>query len=106
MLRNGNHAQINRELRKLHLRWWHAPRTHLEKILTAAGVPQQVIDQVPDVVETCRECRACTKPGPSPTPVVDLIVKQNEQVEADILFYKQYQIWHMLDRSDRWHTGQ
>ena len=32
-------------------------------------------------------------------------MSQNEQVEADILFYKTYMAWHMLDRADRFHAG-
>ena len=37
----GTEAQITRELRKLHLRWWHATRSQMEKILTLAGVARQ-----------------------------------------------------------------
>jgi hypothetical protein len=32
-------------------------------------------------------------------------MRQNLEVEADILFYKDYMIWHMLDRVDRWHVA-
>ena len=39
ILRIGTEAQMTRELRKLHLRWWHATRSQMEKTLTFAGVP-------------------------------------------------------------------
>ena len=53
---------------------------------------------IPGVVDTCRERRAWARPGPAPTPSVDLVMKQNEQVEADIMFYKDHLMWHMVDR--------
>ena len=77
----------------------------MERVLQAAGIPQDVINLVPEVVDTCRECRAWQRPGPEPTPSVDLAVKQNDQVEGDLLFYKEYIVWHMVDRADRWHAA-
>ena len=47
MLRTGSPSDITRTLRKLHLRWWHATRTQMEKMLHAAGVPQGVLDKIP-----------------------------------------------------------
>ena len=46
MLRTGSEAQISRELRKLHLRWWHAGRVQMERVLSAAGVPKEVLGKV------------------------------------------------------------
>ena len=71
----------------------------------AAGVPADVVALVPGVVDTCRECRAWQRGGPDITPSVELTTKQNEQVEADILLYRDYMIWHMSDRADRWHAA-
>ena len=31
--------------------------------------------------------------------------EQNKEVGADILFYDNFSIWHMVDRADRWHAG-
>ena len=53
-----NEAQITREIRKLHLRWWHAGRVQMEKVLTAARVPAEVIRVLPKVIDTCKECSA------------------------------------------------
>ena len=104
MLRVGNSAQITRELRKLHLRWWHAPRVPMERVLSAAGLPPAIIARVADVVETCRECRIWRRPGPSPSTTVELATKQNVTVEADIIFYKDKMAWHMVDKADRFET--
>ena len=105
MLRTGNEADIRRELRKLHLRWWHATRTQMEKTLDAAGVPQQVLQLIPSIIETCRQCRVWAKHGDEVTPSVELQMEQNHTIEADIMFYKQFMVWHMLDRADRWHAA-
>jgi hypothetical protein len=105
MLRTGNEAQTRRELRKLHLRWWHSGRAQMERVLGAAGAPKEVLGMVPSIIETCREWRAWQKHELEVTPAVELVTGQNEFVEADIMFYKQYLIWHMLDRADRWHAS-
>ena len=60
---------------------------------------------IPGIIDTCRECRVWMAPSPDPTPSVDLCVVRNEQVEADIMFYKKFMIWHMIDRADRWYQG-
>ena len=104
-LRTGTEAQQRREVRKLHLRWWHATRVQMERILGAAGVPSDVIALVPGVIDTCRECRAWQKPGPDPTPSIELAERQNEQIEGDILFFREHMVWHMVDRADRWHAS-
>ena len=98
-------ADVRRTLRKLHLRWWHATRTQMEKILHAAGVPERIIAMIPSIIDTCRECRVWMAPNHDPTPTVDLCCVRNEQVEADIMFYKKHMVWHMLDRADRWYQG-
>ena len=77
----------------------------MERVLEAAGAPRCVIDMVPDVVDTCRECRAWQRVGHEPNPSIELTTKQNEQVEGDILFYQTHMIWHMVDRADRWHAA-
>ena len=105
-LRDGDMATKRRTLRKLHLRWWHANRSQMEKILGAAGVPVDVLGMIPSIIETCRECRAWASNRPDSTPSVELSVVQDEQVEADILFYKRLLVWHMVDRADRFHNGE
>ena len=58
ILRLGTLDQKRRELRKLHLRCWHATRDQLHANLNAAGVPSDVLEIIPAIVGTCRECRA------------------------------------------------
>ena len=77
----------------------------MTSVLTAAGIPQRALDMIPDVVDTCRECRAWQKTDPDVTPTLELATKRNDKVEADILFYRDYLIWHMIDRADRWHAA-
>ena len=52
--------------------------------------PQNVLDMIPDIVDTCRACRAWQKPGPDVTPSVELVTRRNEQVEADSLFFHRF----------------
>ena len=78
----------------------------MERILTAAGLPAKVLNMIPDIVDTCRECRSWQKTGHDVTPSVQLVIEPNTQVEADIMFYKQYMAWRMLDKADRRHAGQ
>ena len=77
----------------------------MEKIFNAASLPQAVIAMVPHIIQTCRACRAWALSGPDVTPSVELVDKQNVEVEADILLYKTFKVWHMIDRADRWHAG-
>ena len=62
ILRIGIEAQITRQLRKLHLRGWHATRSQMDRTLSFAGVPSKVVHMIPGIVDTCRECRAWAQP--------------------------------------------
>ena len=105
ILRIGTEAQITRELRKLHLRWWHATRSQMEKTLGLAGVPRKVIDMIPGIVDTCRECRAWAPPKADITPAVELVTAQNDTIEADLMFYKGVICMNMVDVCDRFHAS-
>ena len=84
VLRVGTVEQIDRELRKLHLRWWHATRKQMEATLKAGGIPRKTLDRIPGVIDTCRECRAWTLSKPDVIPTVELTTKQNETVEQEM----------------------
>jgi hypothetical protein len=99
-------ATIQRELRKLHLRWWHAPKSSMTKILTAAGLSKEIIELVPDIVDTCRECRAWQRPGKETVASIRVSTKFNEHVEMALMFYKQFIICHFIDRATRWHVAE
>ena len=57
-LRFGNPEHIKITLRKLHIRFWHAPATAMKKLLQRAGIPSHVLRQVDEVVHTCAEFQA------------------------------------------------
>ena len=61
-----------RILRKLHIRWWHAGAQAMQRLLDRAGVPKQVIDIIPSIVDTCKVCRAWTRPLPASVASVDI----------------------------------
>ena len=102
---SGTEAQKRRMVRKLHLRWWHCGTTTLARLLKAAGAPADVLDMVPEVVDTCRICRAWAKPSTSMTSN-RLITEFNQEVECDIVFSKhqgrQKMFLHLVDRAVRW----
>ena len=104
-LRTGNPALIERELRKLHLRWWHATRAAMERVLGAAGIPNEILNKIAAIIDTCRECRVWKRPAHDPTQAVELTTRQNEVVECDIMFYKGHMAFHMVDRADRFQTA-
>ena len=54
----------NKILRKLHIRWWHAPTATMQRLLKHAGVDKEVIDDVPRIIDTCPHCRAWARPLP------------------------------------------
>ena len=105
VFRTNRPAAIRLALRKLHTRWWHAPSTIMTNILKRVCVPQQVLDLIPSICDTCKVCRQWQKRGPHGSASLELPDKFNQQVEADLLFMYKYIIFHLLDRSSRWHAG-
>ena len=81
------------------------PRAPLEKILKAGGIDEKTISWIPDTIDTCRACRPWQSQKDSPQTTIDLPCKQNDKVETDIRYYKTWNIWHMIDKADRWHNG-
>ena len=77
----------------------------MTRILTGAGVPKGVLELVPDIVETCKECRKWQKPGREPIAAVGVSTKFNEHVEMDLMFYKKHIVCHFIDRASRWHAA-
>ena len=77
----------------------------MERTLRAAGLPNRILEEIPKVVKTCRECRMWQTPAPASQTTATLPEKFNEHVEADILFYRTYMICHCICRASRWHAG-
>ena len=94
-----------RELRKLHLRWWHGSKEAMKRVLSAAGLPKEVLDKIPQVVDTCRECRKWAKPANETIPTLRMTTAFNEHVEADLMFYREHVIFHLICCGTRWHAA-
>ena len=78
----------------------------MQNTLSMAGVSQRVLDTIPDIIRTCRECRAWAKPGEQTQSSLNVSTKFNQKVEGDIIFIEKYMVWHMIDRAIRFHSGQ
>ena len=57
LLHSTNTMVVRRTLRRLHIRFWHAPSAKLIEILRIAGAPQEALRLVKEIVDTCRICR-------------------------------------------------
>lgn len=77
----------------------------MARLLKAAGAPADVLEMVPEVVDTCRICRAWARPTTSMTSN-RLITEFNQEVECDIVFARhqgrQKIFLHLVDRAVRW----
>eukprot|EP00959_Pyramimonas_sp_CCMP1952_P193698 4050224-Pyramimonas_sp.AAC.1 len=72
------------------------------KILTAARCPSTVIQVIAFVVDARRDCKARVSNASQITPAVELATAPDQEGDVDSLFYRQYQIWHVIDRADQW----
>ncbi len=93
---------VRRTLRRLHVRFWHAPAKRLAELLQRAGAPAAAIKQVAEIVESCRTCRMWTRPGPKSATTTRLATGFNLMVQWDILFHRLDMISHLLDEAIRW----
>jgi len=100
-LRTYEPAVVQRELRKLHLRWWHASATKMRIILQAAGLDEARLAMIKPIVDTCRECRAWQKRGKIVMSSTDITIKFCEKGECDLMFYKRFIAFHIIDRAIR-----
>ena len=87
---------VQRELRKMHLRWWHASEPRMRTILQAAGLDESRLKMIKSVVDTCRECRAWQRPGKNVTTSVNLYENFNHTTESDLFFWKDFIAWHQI----------
>jgi len=104
-LRSYEPTVVMKELRKLHLRWWHAREPKMRTILQAAGVDAARLAFIKPIVDTCRECRAWQRRGNVITPTVEIITKFNQVGETDLFFYKKHIGFHIIDRAIRLSDG-
>ena len=95
-----------RELRKLRLRWWHAAKEDMARVLRAANISQNILDLIPTIVNNCGECRKWQLPAHQTIPTLRLSTRFNQHVECDILFYKDRMVLHLICCVSRWRNGQ
>ncbi len=77
----------------------------MQNTLRAAGIPQAVRDLVPGILDTCKECRRWKPPAAETQVAMRISAKFNEHVECDLLFYRTFIVFHLIDRCIRWHAG-
>ena len=78
LLHSRDPAVIRRTLRRLHVRFWHAPSIRLSELLRHAGAPDEAIKAIGSIVDSCRVCRMWTRPGPRSMTVMRLANGLNE----------------------------
>ena len=105
LLRSQNPSVVLKEVRKLHLRWWHAGREAMNTIFHSVGLPPSIEKTVAEVISTCRECRAWALPKPDVQSAVTMATAFLQYGEVDLMFYKDYIIFHIMDRCTRFHSG-
>ena len=77
----------------------------MQSILRNAGVPQSVLDLIPNIIATCKECRMCAARPRETKPAVEIAMSFGEVVETDLMFYKEFIIHHFVCRASRWHAA-
>ncbi|CAJ1426200.1 unnamed protein product [Effrenium voratum] len=60
------------------------------------------LQQEPHVVDTCAVCRAWQRPGIKAATSSKLPEAMNMIAQCDLLFYKDYVLFHMVDMTTRW----
>ena len=100
-LRSGTPDVQRRILRRLHVRWWHATPTKMIGILKQAGIRGPVLELCKDVCNTCRICKDWIPPGNKPMAKTRMSTAFNDVMQADLLFWKDSIILHMIDECTR-----
>ena len=96
-LRSDDPGLVKRTLRTLHVRWWHSQAHDMIRILSLAGLPKSVTDQIKPIVDTCRACRDWFRPAATNMSTLRMSTKFNEYVQCDLLFVGDLVILHMID---------
>ncbi|CAJ1416651.1 unnamed protein product [Effrenium voratum] len=101
-LRSVREGVVRRALRRLHLRWYHCSAAKMRALLSAAGTSREVLALVSEVVDTCAVCRAWQRPGIKAATSSKLPEAMNMIAQCDLLFYKDYVLFYMVDMTTRW----
>ena len=105
---SNNMNVVRTELRKLHLRWWHASEPKMHHVLRNVGIEPKRLAMIKAIVDTCRECRAWQPAGNTVLPSVNLPERWLQAGECDLLFYKgvDHIAFHIMDRALRYGDGE
>ena len=105
LLHSVNPTVVRNTLRRLHIRFWHAPTARLVALLRHAGAPQTTLKLVKEIVDTCKICRMWTRPGPKSMTSTRLVTSSNNVVQWGILFHRRPMISHIMDECIRFAAG-
>ena len=94
---------VEKELRKLHIRWWHATEATMRRLLYAAGLDEVRLALIKSVVERCRECRGWKLRESKPSPTIGTQFLQHG--EMDVIQYKDKYALHVIDQCIRFSAG-
>eukprot|EP00971_Amphidinium_carterae_P018911 372341-Amphidinium_carterae.1 len=96
-------------IRRLHVRWFHCTTSQLSAILRQAGVGEEVIQEIPLVIDSCNVCRIWQRPSYRPKTSFSTVYSFKEELQMDYLFYcsqleteKQKVILHIIDVATRY----
>ena len=81
--------QAKRLVLGLHERFWHAGTSDLQSLLSRAGMPAEIIQMVPEVVNGCTICRRFARLKSRPVVKAGHPAFFNEEVQADY-----FQLWN------------
>ena len=77
----------------------------MTRLLAQAGCGPEILNLIDPIVDTCKACKAWTRPLPKNAASCNVAEEFNHQVEADIVFYLSAKIFHCIDRATRWHAA-
>jgi hypothetical protein len=104
-LRSAVPGMRQRTIRRMHVRLWHAPAQRLRDLMSAAGLPKEILDDVQAVVDTCSVCREWQRNGNKPMASLSFTSAFNEGVQFDLLFLEGEPVVHTICLCNKWAQG-
>ena len=78
------------------------PAARMRALFQHAGAPQQAIDLIKEVVDTCRICREWQSAAPRTMTTGNFVGAFNDELQVDLLFWREKPVLHMIDKCIRW----
>lgn len=76
-----------RAVTSLHRKFYHASAATMKRLLDTAGVPDEVVNDVEDIISPCKVCRTWQRPCARPVGRLDLALDINKKVFGDLPEY-------------------